>query len=157
EGKAVSIVSTNMDLQGMDKDAAGVSNLILSTDIYALPKAQDATDPFAFGGLKVVPKSDASFKTGDELWYFFELRNPGLEADAKDPKVTAPKIMVKVAVNGTSSDGKKVHIEAPESKVEIGSVKGVQGHYIFGQSIPAQTFKPGSYSLKLTATDAVLK
>src|SRR5205807_7106367 len=73
-GKPVSMVSTELDVPAMEKDTAGVSPLILSNNVYALSVAQMPTDPYAFGGIKVVPKSDSTFHKSDELWYFLELR-----------------------------------------------------------------------------------
>ena len=73
----------DMELAGtLDKDATAISQLILSNNIYPLTEAQKADDPFAFGGVKVVPKADRAFRPSDELWYFFELRNPGLAEPA---------------------------------------------------------------------------
>ena len=45
------MVSTDLNLAGLDKSAAGVSQLILSNNLYPLPSAQKPTDPYAFGGL----------------------------------------------------------------------------------------------------------
>jgi len=82
-GKPVSMVRTDMTLAPLEKDAAGLSRLILSNNVYTLTERQKATDPFAFGGLKVVPKGDATFTRKDDLWYFFEARNPGVDATTK--------------------------------------------------------------------------
>ena len=56
-GKPVSMVQTEMNLAGtLDKDASDASPLILSNNVYPLANAQHPTDPFSFGGIKVVPK-----------------------------------------------------------------------------------------------------
>src|SRR5207253_3227731 len=57
-GKPVTMVATDLNVAGLDKAASGVSNLILSNNVYPLSEAQKPTDPFSFGGIKVVPKSD---------------------------------------------------------------------------------------------------
>src|SRR5205085_989422 len=86
-GKPVAIASTDMTLAGsLDKAAPAVSNLIVSNNIYPLAVAQNPNDPFAFGGLKVVPKGDKTFTKADELWYIFEVRNPGM-GEAQKPNV----------------------------------------------------------------------
>ncbi|HEX8408415.1 MAG TPA: GWxTD domain-containing protein, partial [Thermoanaerobaculia bacterium] len=78
-GKVVALTSTDMTLAGtLDKDASAASQLILSNNVYPLSAAQKPNDPFAFGGLKVIPKADRTFRPSDELWYFVELRHPGL-------------------------------------------------------------------------------
>ena len=151
-GKPISMVSTEMNLAGtIDKDAATVSPLILSNNVYPLAQAQHPTDPFAFGGIKVVPKGDKTFHPSDELWYFFELRNPGLNEQ------NVPSIQVKLNMTGKTSDGKPVEMTAPPRSVEAQELKGVPGHFGVGSSIPLATFKPGDYKLSVKVTDMVKK
>lgn len=149
-GKPVTMVATDLTIAGLDKSAPGMSNLILSNNVYPLTEAQHPTDPFSYGGIKVVPKSDATFTTADELWYFFEARNPGLDATTK-----APKLRGKLTVEGKSADGKNVKYDNPPMDLEPQPLKGVDGHWAVGQSIPLSGFKPGDYTMKLKITDTV--
>ncbi len=153
-GKAVAMASTEMTLAGsLDKDATAISSLILSNNVYPLSAAQQATDPFAFGGVKVIPKADKAFRSSDELWYFFELRHPGLSEDAQP----MPKIQAKLDVEGTTKESKKVKMSAPPSEVAAIEMKGVPGHYGVGSSIPLTTFKPGDYTFTVKVIDTVKK
>ncbi|HYO78989.1 MAG TPA: GWxTD domain-containing protein [Thermoanaerobaculia bacterium] len=159
-GKPVTIVSTDMQLAGsIDKDAPTVSSLILSNNVYPLTAAQRSTDPFAFGGLKVVPKGDRTFRPADELWYFVELRNPGIpEAAAGSvPVAAAPKVQVKIDVEGTDAAGNKKKMTAPPREVEATEIKGVPGHFGIGNAIPLSSFKPGNYTFTLKLIDTVRK
>ncbi|MFL6245175.1 MAG: GWxTD domain-containing protein [Thermoanaerobaculia bacterium] len=163
-GKPVSMVTADMQLAGtMDKDAAGVSPLILSNNVYPLPVAQMPTDPHAFGGLKVVPKGDRTFRPADELWYFVELRNPGVDmpAPAADGTTAAegmPKIQIKIDVEGTEKvSGKKVKRPAPPREIEALAIKGVPGHYGIGNAIPLTSFKAGDYTFNVKVIDTVKK
>jgi GWxTD domain-containing protein len=149
-GKPVTMVSTDLNVTGLDKDASGVSSLILSNNVYPLSEAQKPTDPFSFGGIKVVPKSDATFATADELWYFFEARNPGLDDTTKQPKLRA-----KLTVEGKSTEGKSVKYDNPPMDLEPQELKGVAGHWAVGQSIPLSGFKPGDYTMKMRITDTI--
>lgn len=151
-GKPVSMVSTDMNLAGtLDKDAAAVSALILSNNVYPLAQAQRPTDPFAFGGIKVVPKGDKTFHPSDELWYFFELRNPGLNEQ------NVPSIQVKLEMEGKTAAGKPYQATAPPRSVEAQELKGVPGHFGVGSSIPLTKFEPGEYKLKVKVTDTIKK
>jgi GWxTD domain-containing protein len=163
-GKPVSIVTSDMTLVGtLDKDAAGVSPLILSNNVYPLTEAQQPTDAYAFGGLKVVPKGDRTFRPADELWFFIELRNPGLDMPAPAADGTAaaegmPKIQIKIDVNGTEkASGKTVKRPAPPREIEAIAIKGVPGHYGIGNSIPLTSFKPGEYTFNVKVIDTVKK
>jgi hypothetical protein len=165
-GKAVVMAAADMELAGtLDKDATAVSPLILSNNIYPLTEAQRATHPFAFGGVKVIPKADRTFHRSDELWYFFELRNPGLAepAPAADgtvpvtPVEAAPKVQIKIDVEGVDAEGKKVKRPAPLREANPIPMKGVPGHFGVGNAIPLTSFKPGDYTFTLKVIDTVRK
>jgi GWxTD domain-containing protein len=150
DGKPISVVSKPLVVKGLETGQPGVSQLMLSSHIYPLTEAQLATDPFAFGGLKVVPRGNATFRTADELWYFVEMRNPGKDATGQ------PKVTMAVTIAGTKADGKKTKMIGPSAEVPAQELKGVPGHYGIGQAMPLATFKPGSYTMTVKLTDTVL-
>lgn len=166
-GKPVAMVSSDMTVTGsLDKDAWAVSPLILSNNIYPMTTAQQPTDPFSFGGVKVIPKADKTFRPSDEIWYFFELRNPGLaeppvpaegEAVSQTPVLPTPKIQLKIEVEGTDTAGKKKKMAAPPREVNAPEMKGVPGHYGVGESIPLATFAPGDYTFTVKVIDTIKK
>ena len=155
-GKVVALASADMELTGnLDKDATAISPLILSNNVFPLSAPQKADDPFSFGGVRVVPKADRMFRPADELWYFFELRNPGLPEVAEGERT--PKVQVKIDVAGTTADGKPVKMSAPPSEVTVIEMKGVPGHYAVGNAIPLSSFKPGDYTFTMKVIDTVKK
>lgn len=152
-GKTVALAPVDMQLSGsLDKSAAAVSPLLLSNNVYVLSAAQKPTDPFAFGGTKVVPKADKAFRAAsDELWYFFEVRNPGIG------EAGTPKMQIKVDITGKTKDGQSVKKSAPLSEAEAMELKGVPGHFAIGNAFPLTTFKPGDYTITVKAIDTVTK
>lgn len=159
-GKPAAIVAADMELTGaIDKDATAASALILSNNVFPMTEAQTPTEPFAFGGLKVIPKSDRTFRKSDELWYFVELRNPGLPETipASEGAAVTPKVQLKLDVEGVDTTGKKTKMAAPPMEVEAIALKGVPGHYGIGSSIPLATFKPGDYTFTVKIIDTVKK
>ncbi|HEY0787938.1 MAG TPA: GWxTD domain-containing protein [Thermoanaerobaculia bacterium] len=150
--KPVTIASTKMTLAGIDASTPGISPLLLSNNVYPMSTPQLPTDPFAFGGIKVVPKGDRTFATTDELWYFFELRSPGL-----DPATNQPKIQVGIDVQGKTADGKTKKMRNPLMEMPAQELKGVPGHYAVGSAIPLATFPAGDYTLELKVLDTVTK
>jgi hypothetical protein len=147
----VAIASTELKLEGLSPDQPSISDLLLSSNIYVLEEAQKPTDPFAFGGMKVVPKGDLTFTPSEEIWYFVELRNPGLNEESE------PKVRVQLEVEGQREDGTPVKMGAPMMEAQLEAVKDVPGHYINGISFPAGAFAPGSYTLKARIFDANLR
>lgn len=152
-GKTVALTPVELNVTGtIDKSAAGISSLLLSNNIYPLSEAQRPTDPYAFGGTKVVPKADKLFRaSADELWYFFELRNPGLAEG------NVPKVQVKVDITGKTAEGQAVKKSAPLSETQVLAVNGVEGRFIVGNAFPLTTFKPGDYNIAVKVIDTVSK
>ncbi len=145
------MASTDLKVEPVTADQEGISNLIMSGNVYPLTEAQKPTDPYAFGGLKVVPRGNRTFGPEDEIWYLLELRNPALNEEA------APSIRMKLEVTGEKADGKPVKMAAPMADVQPQPVKDTPGHYMIGQSFPAGAFAPGKYTLKATVFDATAK
>jgi len=150
-GKPLGVVTLPLVVKGLDKDAPGVSALILTNKIYPLPEAQHPTDPFAFGGLKVVPKSDGTFRQTEDFGYFFEVRNPGIDSSTSQPKVST-----KMTITGTTNDGKQVKMAGPAEMAQLQELNGVPGHFAFGLAFPLAKFRTGSYTVAIKVTDLTL-
>jgi len=151
----VVVTSKALEVNEVAKDAAGTSKLILSNNIYETEKAEPVKAPFAFGRLKIVPKANLVFTTADELTYFVELHNPGI-----DPATNLPKIQIKLELSG----GKlKAPIPRPLSDITALPLSGAvgPGQYAIIDSIQLEAIKsaltPGDYLLKVKIVDTVSK
>ncbi|HXG58588.1 MAG TPA: GWxTD domain-containing protein [Thermoanaerobaculia bacterium] len=152
-GQPVLIASSPVELKPIARDHVGVSRLLLLDDIYELQQAAPVKAPFAFGRLKIVPKSDLAFSNKDELGYFVEVFNPAI-----DPTTNLPKIQVKIELSG----GKLAKpIVAPLSEVQAAPLTGAPGpgQYAIVNTIPlGQLSKPlekGDYALKMKIVDTL--
>lgn len=147
-GTPRSMVTTQINADPIDPKAFGVSRLILSDDIHPLAVPQKANDPFAFGGLKVVPRGNLSFTSGRDLWLFLVVRNPGLD-DAK-----APVIRARVVLNGPEGTSSRKKI-MPVSDLTPIPLQGFAGHWGLGIPIDSSKLAAGQYSVSLDLTDTV--
>lgn len=149
-------VALNKEVVGLGKAATApppaaparksLSELIVSTDVYNLTNAQSPFEPFAFGGTKVVPKADLTFRKGDEVWLFAEYVDPDLKLAG------APSLSMRTVVEG---NGKKV--ASPWQNVESAPLKGVPGHFGIGTTVDLASFAPGDYTLHLELRDSATK
>lgn len=149
-GQVIALAKGEGTVTGLTKDAPSISELMLASAIYPMTEAQRPADPFAFGGLKVVPEGDGSFFSDDELWFLLELRNPGI-----DPTTNAPKIQLGAEVEGNVA-GKPKKMKMPASPMDAQQVKDTPGHFILGTSITLQKLPPAEYKIKVTVIDSVL-
>lgn len=150
DGKVVAIAKSDVNVAGLTKDTPSVSSLMLASAIYPMTVAQRPADPFAFGGLKIVPEGDGTFYTDDELWFLVELRNPGL-----DPTTNLPKIQLGAEVEGMIN-GQSKKMKMPLAPMDAQQVKDTPGHYILGTSIVLSKFATADYKIKVKVIDSVL-
>jgi len=154
-GQPVLVTSAPLEVAGPSKDSVGTSRLILSDNVYELGTAEPPKAPFAFGKLKIVPKGTLTFKNNDELNYFVEVNNPGIDAASN-----MPKLQYKLDLTGGPD---KVTISAPLTDAAPLPLTGTPGpgHFAIISAIPMAevkpALKPGNYTLKMKIVDTVTK
>jgi GWxTD domain-containing protein len=153
-GQPVLVTRGPLEVAGPSKEAIGTSRLILSDNVYELGTAEPPKSPFAFGKLKIVPKGNLVFKNSDELNYFVEINNPGI-----DTATNMPKLQYKLDLIGPD----KKTISAPLTDAAPLPISGAPGpgHFIILSAIPMAdvkpALKPGDYTLKMKIVDTVSK
>jgi GWxTD domain-containing protein len=154
-GQPVLVTSGPIEVAGPTKESVGTSRLILSDNVYELGTAEPPKAPFAFGKLKIVPKGNLIFKTTDELNYFVEVNNPGIDA-----ATNMPKLQFKLDLTGGPD---KKTISAPLTDAAPLPLTGAPGpgHFAIISAIPLAevkpALKPGDYVLKMKIVDTVSK
>lgn len=136
-------------VEGLDPKASAVSPLILASAVVPLKTNWEPMDPFTFGGFRVVPKADATFGTTGDLWYFVELRNPGVTDEGK------PNVRVQVDVRGTTAKG-PVEMHMPIRDAALAPLKDETNRYALGTALPLESFRPGDYTMRVHVVDVVL-
>ncbi|HEV7573132.1 MAG TPA: GWxTD domain-containing protein [Thermoanaerobaculia bacterium] len=154
-GQPVLVTSGPIEVAGPSKETVGTSRLILSDNVYELGTAEPPKSPFAFGKLKIVPRGNLTFKNNDELNYFVEVNNPGI-----DTATNLPKLQFKLDLSGGPD---KKTISAPLTDAAPLPLTGAPGpgHYAILSTIPLAEVKPalkaGDYTLKMKIVDVVSK
>ena len=150
-GVPVLASSAPLEVKATTKDAVGTSRLVLA-DVMETIEAAPVKSPFAFGKLKIVPRTNFSNK--DELGYFIEIHNPGI-----DPATNLPKLQTKIdLVRPTGSP-----ISAPLSDAQALPLSGSAGpgEYAIISGIPlgdlSKPLAPGDYALKVKVVDTITK
>ncbi len=144
KGEPVAMASEPLQLRKLEKETRAVSRLLVSKQVFTLEKKQAADDPFAFGGVKVVPKADRTFHKSDEVWIFFEAQNPGVDAAG------APKLTTTVSVEGNGKVRKGLAGDAQPI-----ALKGAAGHFGIGTTVDVSRLTPGEYLLRVSVEDAI--
>jgi hypothetical protein len=152
-GTPVIVTTTPLEIAATTKDTEGTSRLILSNDIQTATAAAPVKTAYAFGQLRIVPA--LTFTNKDDLNYFVEIHNPGI-----DPATSAPKLQMKMDL--VDSKGKTV-AGAPLTDAPAAPLSGKTGagEYAIVNGIPlsqmSKPLAPGDYTLKMKIIDTVSK
>ena len=161
DGKPVIMASSPMEVKALPVGTeSGVTRLVLAGDIHQTDEAALVGAPYAFGRVKIVPKGDRIFTNRDEISYFVEVINPGI-----DEGTSLPKIQVKLELIGApGKDGKPGRtISAPIADTTALPLTGTPGpgQYAIIAGIPLGEMKnplpPGDYTLRVKVFDQVKK
>jgi hypothetical protein len=147
DGKPIGMVSGPMDLREITKDTRRVSRLLLANEVFVLDKPQRSLDPFAFGGVKVVPKADRTFRRKEEIWVFVESQNPKLGDDG------APRFTAKVeALSAEPGLERTLRTDALTTALPL---RGVPNHYGVGTTLDISRLTPGEWKLRVSVADTL--
>jgi GWxTD domain-containing protein len=158
-GAPVIMSTQQIELKGLAKDDTGISRLVLASDVHQTEAAALVGAPYAFGRVKIVPKGDRVFTNKDEITYFVEVVNPGI-----DPATNSPKLQVKLELAGTGTKDKPGRtISAPIADATPLPLSGAPGpgQYAIMAGIPLGEMKTplpaGDYTMRVKVYDQVKK
>jgi hypothetical protein len=151
-GTPLVIGTKTFDVNALGKDTVGTSKLFVTNDLVELGEPAPEKTGFAFGKTEVIPT--AEFGRNDNLIFFVEVHNPGI-----DPATNMPKLQASLDFSG----GKFKHaISRPLTEQPVAPLSGKPGpgQYAVIDSIPLSEIKdiaPGDYTLKMKIVDTVTK
>lgn len=132
------------------------SSVIVAESIEALaappPPEQLPANPYTLGTMRIAPKSDLVYETGDELSMLFLVYNAEVTAAGM------PDVTVEYAFNTRGPDGEEFFNRTePQAFNERTLPPGFDvnaGHQLVaGQAVPLSGFPPAAYRLEITVTD----
>lgn len=138
------LVEQPLELREIDRKSFALSRPILSLDVRPLLVPQRPDDPFCFGGLRVAPRGDRTFRRGDEPWLFVVVRAPQL-AEGATPQLAA-ELLVERTEGGMT---RKYPIHAPTAT----PLRGFDGQWGLGIPLPVGGLSPGDYQASLQVTE----
>ncbi len=162
--KAVASVDREVRLPNYSGTGLSVSDLLLFQKIVprnlirefekdgtAIPHFLGGSAPLYLKDYLLVPASDTRFRRKDSLTAFFEVYNPGIPKDAKEP---ALRVKCRFRKDG------QVLASVPDKFLNYVTEKRAgdlqERSTVYGLSIPLRSFYPGDYSLELEVFDQVL-
>jgi hypothetical protein len=133
-----------LDVPQFEEGKLSASSLILADAIEKLP-AKSGGSMFTIGDDKVRPRLGNSFRRGEKMGVYLQLYNFTPDAATQKPVGT---VNYEVDVAGS---GERVLVVVQD----VGSIANASASQVtLEKLLPLSTLAPGSYTLKVTATDA---
>jgi hypothetical protein len=139
------LIEQPMAPQAIDTAAFALSRPVLSLDVRPLSKPQGPDDPFCFGGLRVTPRGDRTFRSAEQPWLFVVVRTPGIGAGAT-PQLAA-ELVLQSRLEGASA--RRYPVAAPTPA----PLRGFEGQWGLGIPLPVDGLQPGEYDATLRVTE----
>jgi len=152
-GDKVGTYSRGWQVPDFSDDKLTSSSLILADQVQKVPAREIGNGDFVIGETKVRPRvqpSDgkpASFKKGENVNFWMQVYNLGVDEKTKKPSATVEYEVVNTANNQSVLD-------LTESTAQMGNI-GDQ--MTLEKSLPVNSLNPGVYQVKIKVNDLVSK
>lgn len=138
------LVEQPLDVQPIDEKAFALSRPVLALDVHPMSAPQKPDDPFCFGGLRVVPRGDRTFRRTDAPWLFTVARTPGGAPDV------VPSLSATLVIHGPE-EGKTRRY--PVSGLTPAQLRGFANQWGLGIPLPVAELAPGEYEATLEVSE----
>lgn len=123
-----------LEIAPADETGFQISNLAISGGLGSVRTNDDA---FAWGDVRILPRSDSTFHSAESLWYFVQVAHPS----------SVEGLITEVRLRKDN----KPHGDATRVAAEAGPIGN--GLYLIGRELPLTSLEAGSYSLYVTVID----
>jgi GWxTD domain-containing protein len=120
------------------------SSLLLAFKVEPL-QGRIAAGQFVLGNLKVLPSVDSKFKSGEPVWLYMQVYNPGIDQTTLRPAVDIEYVILR--------DGKTV-ARIPEDG-QNGLTRFNTQQITLARRLPVESLPPGKYTVRVRLTDQV--
>ena len=145
-GRARFMGAGTLRVRAIDPEAFDVAGPLLADDVHVMSAAQRPDEPFAFGGIAVVPRGDLRFAARAEPWLFVAVRHPALDAAGR------PKIGVRLEIEGPAG-GAAARRALPVAEPEPLALGGFSGEWGVGVPLSFAGWVPGAYQMMVEVSD----
>jgi GWxTD domain-containing protein len=135
-----------LDVPHYDEGKLGASSLIIADRIEAQPTTSIGGGMFAMGDVKVRPRVGNTFTKDEQMGIYLQVYNFG-----PDEKTRKPSGSIEYEIDKAGTNEKVMDFSEEVTSIRKASASEVT----IEKLMSLKTFQPGSYTLKVTATDRI--
>jgi VWFA-related protein len=143
---------TDLDIPDLKTQPLKISSVVLANQIQPAKKNHSNNDPLIRDGTELIPSVTHVFSTGQHLYLYFEIYDPGHESRGTDKPKSARDSGIRLLTNIAFFQGKVKAYESPLQEVKELNAQD-RGAAVFQMDVPLTQFKPGFYTCQVNVVD----
>ena len=143
---------TDVDIPDLKTQPLKISSVVLANQIQPAKKNHSNNDPLIRDGTELIPSVTHVFSTGQHLYLYFEIYDPGHESRGTDKPKSARDSGIRLLTNIAFFQGKVKAYESPLQEVKELNAQD-RGAAVFQLDVPLTQFKPGFYTCQVKVVD----
>jgi GWxTD domain-containing protein len=140
--KRIASYRKDVDVPDLGGDTLRLSSIALAGTMDPTDYVSQGGKPFHLGKFLLIPQPDSTFRRKDELNVYFQIYNPGTDAEAGRPKLDIYYDFQARQVDGTYKDMGAYQVKASGAQVQ-------------GYAVPLAKWPEGTYRVQVVVKDLV--
>ena len=143
---------TDLNIPDLKKQPLQMSSVVLASQVQPAGKGKNNGDPLVRDGSEVIPSVTHVFSSGQHLYLYYEVYDPGRESAAAAKAANVDKNDIRLLTSVSFFQGKAKAYETP--LVEAKQVNTQNRHAaVFQLDVPLTQLKPGFYTCQVNVVD----
>jgi VWFA-related protein len=142
---------TDIEIPDLKTQPLKMSSVVLANQIQPAKKSRSNSDPLVRDGSEIIPSVTHVFSTGQHLYLYYEVYDPGHEG-RNDKSKGGNDAGIRLLTNISFFQGKVKAYESPLQEVKEVNARD-RGAAVFQLDVPLAQFKPGFYTCQVNVVD----
>jgi len=143
---------TDIEIPDLKTQPLKMSSVVLANQIQPANKNHNNGNPLVRDGSEVIPSVTHVFSTGQHLYLYYEVYDPGHEGRGDDKSKAGNDSGIRLLTNIAFFQGKAKAYESPLQEVKELNARD-RGAAVFQLDVPLTQFKPGFYTCQVNVVD----
>jgi VWFA-related protein len=143
---------TDVEIPDLKTQPLKMSSVMLANQIQPSKSTRNNSNPLVRDGSEIIPSVTHVFTTGQHLYLYYEVYDPGHESRGNDRPKGSNQSGIRLLTNIAFFQGKVKAYESPLQEVKELNARD-RGAVVFQLDVPLTQFKPGFYTCQVNVVD----
>src|ERR1700733_11600455 len=143
---------TDIEIPDLKTQPLKMSSVVLANQIRPAKNNRSSGNPLVRDGSEIIPSVTHVFSTGQHLYLYYEVYDPGHEGQGNDKPKGSNESGIRLLTNIAFFQGKVKAYESPLQEVKELNARD-RGAAVFQLDVPLTQLKPGFYTCQVNVVD----